>query len=177
MTNLSKNTTQQAFVKAIQAEVSQVLGIQLDGQFSVIVHPQGYPYFIVYGENSYYNEATLNLVDQTICINDNGFGTFSNTRLSQLYNDILNNIEFKLSDEDQNLLKKQEQWYEQVSQRVVSIYERDVEIITKKKLVKVSVILRQRLAMFNILSIQNMMDIPKNFPPHLLFYKVNIKYL
>ncbi|GBE74755.1 MAG: hypothetical protein VKL60_11855 [Sphaerospermopsis sp.] len=136
MTNLSKNTTQQAFVKAIQAEVSQVLGIQLDGQFSVIVHPQGYPYFIVYGENSYYNEATLNLVDQTICINDNGFGTFSNTRLSQLYNDILNNIEFKLSDEDQDLLKKREQCYEQVSQRVVSIYERDVEIITEKKISK-----------------------------------------
>jgi hypothetical protein len=134
MTNLSNNTAQQAFVKTIQAKVSQVLGSQLDGQFSVIVHPQGYPYFIVYGQNSYYNEATLNLVDQTIGINDNGFGIFSNTRLSQLYNDVLNNIEFKLSDEDQDFLKKKQQHYETASQEVVDIYEQDVETITEKKI-------------------------------------------
>jgi hypothetical protein len=122
------------FIKVIQYKISNLLESELDGKFSVIIHPPGYPYFVVYGNSSFYNTETLNLVDQTVVINNNGVATLANNSFSTLYLDILRNVEFNLSDEDKHLLEEKQNQYSQQSQKIINTYESNVEKITEAKI-------------------------------------------
>ena len=50
---------QKAFIDAIQKQCADFLVTQLDGAFSVVNYPAGFNYGITYGNNAYYNVATL----------------------------------------------------------------------------------------------------------------------
>ena len=128
----------QEFVCALQHQASQVLGSQLDGPFSVIVFPAGYPYFVNYGTNNYYNKATLDLVDQLVVVDENGVGTMSGSSFSNLYQNILSNVEFKMSAADKDSINTTLARWNVQSQQVVTSYENEVGPITNDQIMQSS---------------------------------------
>ncbi|MCD4650934.1 MAG: hypothetical protein K8S56_04020 [Candidatus Cloacimonetes bacterium] len=128
----------QEFACALQYQVSQVLGSQLDGPFTVIVYPAGYSYFVNYGPNSYYNRATLDLVDQLVVVDENGVGIMSGSSFSNLYQNILRNVEFKMSAADKDSINTTLARWNIRSQQVVTSYESEVGLITNDQIMQSS---------------------------------------
>jgi hypothetical protein len=88
------------FARTLAEKVNLVLGSQLDGPFAVIRYPGGFPYFWQFGGNNYYNEATLETVDQLASIDSNGVCGFTGDSFSRLYLRVLRNVQFAVSESD-----------------------------------------------------------------------------
>ena len=66
------SASQQAFIDDIQNQVSKLLATQLDGAFHVVIYPSGFDYRITYGNNAYYNRATLQDIDTLLGVTSDG---------------------------------------------------------------------------------------------------------
>jgi hypothetical protein len=122
------------FAQALQLQVSQLLGSELDGPFSVVVHPAGYPYFFQVGANNYYNQGTLALVDQLVATDESGVSFLSGDRFSALYQDILSNAQYQLAPDDQSKFDEAQKQFSGLVQGVVQSYESGVGEITLQQI-------------------------------------------
>jgi hypothetical protein len=91
---------QQAFIDNIQKQVSSFLATQLDGAFNVVNYPSGFNYGITYGNNAYYNKATLQDIDTLLGVASNGLLDLTGGSFSNLYSQILQAVEFSFSQQD-----------------------------------------------------------------------------
>lgn len=99
---------QQAFIANIQQKVSDFLSTQLDGTFQVVSYPSGFHYGLTYGNNAYYNTATLRDVDSLLGVADNGQLELTGAGFSGLYAQLLPAITFTFSQADISLMNKQD---------------------------------------------------------------------
>lgn len=99
---------QQAFITNIQQKVSDFLSTQLNGTFQVVSYPSGFHYGITYGNNAYYNSATLRDIDSLLGVADNGQLQLTGAGFSGLYAQLLPAITFTFSQADINLMNKQD---------------------------------------------------------------------
>jgi hypothetical protein len=99
---------QQAFIDGIQKQVSNFLSSQLDGQFNMIMYPSGFNYGITYGNNAYYNKATLQDIDTLLGVASNGLLDLTGAGFSTLYAQILPAVSFSFSQQDQQTMNKQD---------------------------------------------------------------------
>lgn len=91
---------QQAFIDSIQKKVSDFLSTQLDGTFQVLSYPSGFNYGITYGNNAYYNKATLQDIDTLLGVSDSGELELTGAGFSGLYAQILPAVTFNFSQAD-----------------------------------------------------------------------------
>ncbi|HEV2481553.1 MAG TPA: hypothetical protein VGS79_17905 [Puia sp.] len=99
---------QQAFIDAIQQKVSTMLSTRLDGTFQVVNYPSGFNYGITYGNNAYYNKATLRDIDTLLGLSDNGGLELTGAGFSGLYAQILPAVAFVFSQADQQTMQNQD---------------------------------------------------------------------
>lgn len=113
---------QEKFAASIKNKVSQLLGSQLDGEFHVAPYPAGFNYGITYGNNAYYNKATLSDLDTLIGYNETGQLQMTGTRFSTLYSQILGAVAFTFSSADEKLIQREETDAEAQIQSVITAY-------------------------------------------------------
>ncbi|HEY4336072.1 MAG TPA: hypothetical protein VGM89_09245 [Puia sp.] len=99
---------QQAFITNIQQKVSEFLSTQLNGTFQVVSYPSGFHYGITYGNNAYYNSATLRDIDSLLGVADNGQLQLTGAGFSGLYAQLLPAITFTFSQADLDRMNKQD---------------------------------------------------------------------
>jgi hypothetical protein len=99
---------QQAFIKAIQSKVAQFLGTQLDGNFQVVSYPSGFNYGITYGNNAYFNQATLQDIDTLLGVANNGELELTGGGFSNYYSQLLQAVAFTFSQADQKTMNDQD---------------------------------------------------------------------
>jgi len=108
----------QAFSDKLQQTVAQYLGQKLDGKFSVVNYPSGFNYGITYGNNAYYNEATLSDIDTLLGVSSAGELELTGAQFSNLYYQILGAVAFKFSTNDLNTMHTED---ESASDQIASI--------------------------------------------------------
>jgi hypothetical protein len=121
---------QQDFIGRLNSKVSSFLGTQLDGPFSLVNYPPGYAYLVQFGPNNYWNEYTLNLVDQLAALQGNGLMSLTGQRLSTLYSQILQAVVFKFSSADNETIETASQKYGAQQSAVISTFENDFGTVT-----------------------------------------------
>lgn len=99
---------QQAFIDDIQSQVGKFLATQLDGAFSLISYPPGFNYGITYGNNGYYNVATLKDIDALLGVSSSGQLDLTGAAFSTLYAQILNAVTFSFSQQDTATMNRQD---------------------------------------------------------------------
>lgn len=99
---------QQAFINDIQNQVSKFLTTQLDGAFNMVIYPSGFNYGITYGNNAYYNRATLQDIDTLLGVASNGQLDLTGAGFSNLYAQILQGVTFSFSQQDTATMNKQD---------------------------------------------------------------------
>jgi hypothetical protein len=100
---------QEEFTGILKDKVSRLLGSKLDGEFSVVNYPAGFNYGIRYGNNNYYNAATLGDLDSTVTpIAGLSQLALGNERLSTLYVQVLESTIFGFSQADQKLMNDED---------------------------------------------------------------------
>ncbi|MFI2185622.1 hypothetical protein [Streptomyces sioyaensis] len=99
---------QQTFIDDIQSQVSRLLATQLDGEFKVISYPSGFNYGITYGNNAYFNQATLQDIDTLLGVASNGMMDLTGASFSTLYTQIMPGVTFSFSQQDSARMDKQE---------------------------------------------------------------------
>lgn len=105
----SVSSGQQAFIDAIQSQVGNFLGTQLDGAFSMISFPAGFHYGITFGSNGFFNQATLQEIDTLLSVDSNGrIELEASVPFSSLYSQILGAIEFKFSQQDTDTMNSED---------------------------------------------------------------------
>lgn len=104
----SVSAEQHAFVDNIQKQVSNILSTQLDGEFNVVNYPSGFNYGITYGNNAYYNKATLQDIDTLLGVASNGFMDLTGAGFSNLYAQVLQAVTFSFSQQDTATMNKQD---------------------------------------------------------------------
>jgi hypothetical protein len=100
--------SQQAFMDAIQSEVSKQLSTVLDGTFETVNYPSGFNYGITYGNNANYNQATLQDIDTMLGVSSNGLLELTGSRFSNYYAQLLPNIVYAFSQADQQTMQNQD---------------------------------------------------------------------
>jgi len=109
---------QQAFIDDIQNKVSKLLTTQLDGAFNTVIYPSGFNYGITYGNNAYYNRATLQDIDTLLAVSSSGQLDLTGAGFSNLYAQILPAVTFTFSQQDTATINKQD---EAASAQIASI--------------------------------------------------------
>lgn len=104
----SISPAQQAFIDNIEGQVGKLLSTQLDGKFSPVNYPQGFNYGITYGNNAYYNAATLGDLDALLGMASNGMLDLTGAAFSNLYTQVLQAVTFNFSQQDQATMNKQD---------------------------------------------------------------------
>lgn len=100
---------QQAFIDAMQSQVGNFLGTQLDGVFSMISYPAGFHYGITFPPNGFYNLATLQEIDALLGVDSNGRIELEDSApFSSRYSQILGAVEFKFSQQDTNTMNSED---------------------------------------------------------------------
>lgn len=99
---------QQAFMAALQDQVTRMLSTQLDGAFSPVVYPAGFNYGITYGPNAYYNQATLEDIDTLLGVGSTGQLELTGAGFSNLYAQIMQAVTFSFSQQDQATMNRQD---------------------------------------------------------------------
>jgi len=104
---------QKAFVDAIEKKVNEQLGSQLDGTFQMVNYPSGFNYGITYGNNAYYNKATLQDIDTLLGTSSSGGleltgGGFSGYYLRLLGTDPNTGVTFSFSSADEEIINEQD---------------------------------------------------------------------
>lgn len=100
--------SQKAFVEAIQSKVNSQLGGKLDGQFQMVSYPSGFNYGITYGNNAYYNEATLKDIDTLLGTSSSGGLELTGGGFSGYYLRLLQAVTFSFSSADQKTINDQD---------------------------------------------------------------------
>jgi hypothetical protein len=104
----SISSGQQAFITEIQNQVARLLGSRLDGKFNVVNYPSGFNYGITYGNNAFFNQATLQDIDTLLSVASNGEMDLTGGAFSTLYADILQAIAFVFSKQDTATMNQQD---------------------------------------------------------------------
>lgn len=104
----SMSPGQQAFIDGIQSQVRQLLGSQLDGTFNMVSYPSGFNYGITYGNNAFYNQATLQDIDTLLGVDSDGEMELTGAGFSNLYAQILQAVAFVFSQQDTATMNKQD---------------------------------------------------------------------
>lgn len=99
---------QQAFIDQIKNATSQLLSTQLDGEFQVVNHPAGFNYGITYGNNGYYNQATLQDIDSLLARSSNGDLELTSQGFSSLYVQLMQGVTFSFSQQDNATMNRQD---------------------------------------------------------------------
>jgi hypothetical protein len=99
---------QQAFIKAIEDKANSQLGNRLDGKFQMVNYPQGFNYGITYGNNAYYNEATLKDIDTLLGTSSSGGLELISGDFSGCYLRLLQAVTFSFSSADNQVMNKQD---------------------------------------------------------------------
>jgi hypothetical protein len=130
LVNENATQAQQAFVTALQNKMTDFLGSQLDGPFSVVNYTSGFNYMVQWGPNNYYNEATISSVDQLVAAQDNGIESLTGQRFSTLYQNILQNVVYKISSADQKTIDQAQTQFAAQMSAVIQTFENDMGTIT-----------------------------------------------
>jgi len=99
---------QQAFIDAIQKQVTNFLSTKLDGAFSTVIYPAGFNYGITYGSNAYYNRDTLQDIDTLLAVDSNGLLDLTGAGFSTLYLQIMQSVTFSFSQQDSAAMQRQD---------------------------------------------------------------------
>jgi len=99
---------QQAFIDNIQNQVSQFLATRLDGEFKTVNYPSGFNYGITYGNNAYYNRATLQDIDTLLGVASNGLLDLTGAGFSNLYAQVMQAVTFSFSQQDTATMNAQD---------------------------------------------------------------------
>lgn len=106
--NSDPTASQQAFMDEIQSQINQKFSTLLDGTFDTVNYPSGFNYGITYGNNANYNEATLQDIDTLLGRSSNGLLELTGGRFSDYYAQLLPNIVFTFSQDDQKTMQDQD---------------------------------------------------------------------
>ncbi|TIL59663.1 MAG: hypothetical protein E5Y79_13055 [Mesorhizobium sp.] len=134
------------FASTLTEMVNETLGGELGGAFSPISYPNGFPYFWQYGPNSYYNQATLELVDKCVSMDSNGVYVFQDNSFSSLYLRILQNVQFNVSASDAAAISHALREVGIKSDAAVAAYESEVGPITTEQMISSGVFPPKKIA-------------------------------
>lgn len=95
--------TEKEWNNIIKTNVSNALGAKLDGQFTAVNYPAGFNYAM---KQQYYNADSLSALNSLIGITDD-IPSFSSP-FSSLYLDVINNLEYGFSSEDESKMHQEE---------------------------------------------------------------------
>ena len=104
----SESPAQQQFIAALQDKVSSFLSTRLDGTYSVVIYPAGFNYGITYGNDAYWNNATLESIDTLLGSNSSGVLELTGQRFSTMYSQILQAVAFVFSQGDTATMQSQD---------------------------------------------------------------------
>lgn len=104
----SVSPAQQAYINDLQTQVGNFLATKLDGAFSAVNYPAGFNYGITYGNNAYWNPATLKDIDTLLGISSSGQLQLTGAGFSNLYAQILPAVAFVFSQADQQTMNAQD---------------------------------------------------------------------
>jgi hypothetical protein len=144
--NVNDSDSVRTFASALTEMVNQTLGPELGGTFSPISYPSGFPYFWLYGPNSYYNQATLDLVDKCVSIDSNGVCVFQNNSFTSLYFRILQNVQFNVSATDAAAISQALGEVRTRSDATVAAWESEVGPITAEQITSSGVFPPKKMA-------------------------------
>ncbi|HEY6234514.1 MAG TPA: hypothetical protein VIW69_05315 [Candidatus Elarobacter sp.] len=103
------SAAQQAFVQTVQSQVTPVIQSELDGTFQMAPYPAGFNYGIVYGNNGYFNAATLGDIDTLLQTSSSGnLELGSSGSFSSFYAQLLPAVTFNFSQADEQTMNKQD---------------------------------------------------------------------
>lgn len=105
----SISPAQQAYIDDLKEQVTKLLAPKLDGKFDSVIYPAGFNYGITYGNNAYYNVATLTDIDTLLGMNSNGMLGLTGGGFSNLYAQFMQSVVFDFSQADLKTMNAQDQ--------------------------------------------------------------------
>lgn len=103
--------------KIIKTNVETALGQRLDGDFIAVNHPGGFPYAV---KQQYYNADSLSTLNSLVVIADE-IPSLSGS-YSTLYRNVIDNLEYAFSSEDQALMNQEETKHSSLVGTIINEY-------------------------------------------------------
>jgi len=134
MVDSSITPAQKAFIDALSQKLAQLLGTKLDGAFSALNYPAGFPYMVLLPPNNYYSENLLSVLGLVPAVQSNGLQGVTSQRFKTLYNSILQNVGYVISPTDQAKIDKGQVATQAQQSAMISTFEQDFGTITPSQI-------------------------------------------